>query len=264
MRLGAKPVEAITEEDLEAFLRHLEALGRAAATHNHYVRIFRTLDRWLVRKGHRTGHVLSGESAVIRKKKARKRNRRLEPDEEVRLLTAAGPHLQRVIIGAIETSAREGEILSLQWNQVSLSRREIFLPAEKTKTKTDRTIPISDRLLAVLQMVQNGPDGKPHKPVDYVFGTETGKQIKSIKRAWQTAVLKAHGHVPTWTWTKKTARKGSGTVSARVAGCLRGDRFALPRPSARSRVALVGGRMAAARGAADARVTPTSSRPRPT
>jgi integrase len=157
--------------------------------------------------------VLSGESAVIRKRKARKRHRRLEPDEEARLLSVAGPHLQRVIICAVETSAREGEILSLQWNQVSLSRREIFLPAEKTKTKTDRTIPISDRLLGVLEMICNDPDGKPHKPSAFVFGNEVGQQVKNIKRAWQTAVLKAHGHEPTWTWTKKNTRKGSGSPS---------------------------------------------------
>ncbi len=35
-----------------------------------------------------------------------------------------------------------------------------------------------------------------------------------MKRAWQTAVLKAHAHEPTWTWTKKTTKKGSGTLSA--------------------------------------------------
>jgi integrase len=213
-RLGAKSIEALTEEDLEAFLRHLRTLGRTTATLNHYVGLFRTVDRWLARKGYRAEHVLSGESAVIRKKKANQRNRRLEPKEEARLLAVAGPHLQRVTVAALETCCREGELLGLQWREVSLSRHEIHLPAEKTKTRTARTVPISDRLHAVLKRIRNGPDGKEHKPSAYVFGNEVGEQVKDVKRAWQTAVLKAHGHEPTWTWTKKTAKKGSGTLSA--------------------------------------------------
>jgi integrase len=212
-RLGAKSIEALTEEDLEAFLRHLRTLGRTTATINHYVGLFRTLDRWLERKGYRAEHVLSGESAVIRKKKANQRSRRLEPKEESRLLAVAGPHLQCVIIAALETCCREGELLGVQWRDVSLSRHEIHLPAEKTKTRTARTVPISVRLHAVLKRIRKGPDGKEHKPSAYVFGNEVGEQVKNVKRAWQTAVLKAHGHEPTWTWTKKTAKKGSGKLS---------------------------------------------------
>ncbi len=34
-----------------------------------------------------------------------------------------------------------------------------------------------------------------------------------MKRAWQTAVLKAHGHTSTWTWVKSKARKGTGRLS---------------------------------------------------
>jgi hypothetical protein len=40
------------------------------------------------------------------------------------------------------------------------------------------------------------------------FLDELGRRIKSSKRAWQTAVLKAHGHTPVWVWKKN--RQGSG------------------------------------------------------
>jgi integrase len=46
-----------------------------------------------------------------------------------------------------------------------------------------------------------------------VFGDETDKQVRSVKRAWQTAVLKAHGHTLTWTWKKGKTKKGSGSLS---------------------------------------------------
>ena len=92
--------------------------GRTAATRNHYVRVLRAMDRRLVRKGYRTARLLSGESDVIKKRKATKRSRRLAADEEAKLLAAtAGPHLQRVIICALETGCRVGEILTLQWRR---------------------------------------------------------------------------------------------------------------------------------------------------
>jgi integrase len=119
VRLGRRPVSAVTEQDLEAFIRHLGALGRTAATRNHYVRILRVMDRWLGRKGYRPAPLLSGESDVIRKRKATKRSRRLAQDEETRLLATAGPHLQRVIICALEIGSRIGEILSLQRRDMS-------------------------------------------------------------------------------------------------------------------------------------------------
>ena len=212
--LGRRPVNAVTEQDLEAFIRHLGALGRTTATRNHYVRILRVMDRWLMRKGYRLAPLLSGESDVIKKRKGTKRSRWLAQDEETRLLAKAGPHLQRVIICALETGCRIGEILSLQWREVSLKRREILLRAEKTKTATDWTVPISARLYAVLDMTKNDAAGEPFGPSDYVFGHATGEQIRQVKRAWQTAVLKAHGHAPTWTWSKGPSKKGSGRLSA--------------------------------------------------
>ncbi len=44
-----------------------------------------------------------------------------------KLLATAGPHLQRLIIAALETCCRQRELLSLQWRDVSLARREIAL-----------------------------------------------------------------------------------------------------------------------------------------
>jgi integrase len=130
-----------------------------------------------------------------------------------RLLTAAGPQLQRTIICALETGCRVGEVLSLQWREVSLKRREILLRADKTKTATTRTIPISARLYAVLQMIQIDANEEPFGPSAYVFGNAVGEQVKDVKRAWQTAVLKTHGHSPTRVWTKGRAKKGSGRLS---------------------------------------------------
>ena len=56
------------------------------------------------------------------------------------------------------------------------------------------TIPISPRFRAVLDMVKLDPAGEPHKADAYVFGNAVGEQVESPKKAWETLVLKAHGH----------------------------------------------------------------------
>ena len=65
------------------------------------------------------------------------------------------------------------------------------------KTGRARELPISSRLAAVLEMAKLDPAGREYPPTAYVFG-ELGKRIKSVKKAWETTVLKAHGHEPEW------------------------------------------------------------------
>jgi len=212
-RLGEKPLDAVLEDDLEAFIRHVASM-RSIATRNHYVRLIRTMSAWAVKKGYRATPFATGDSAVIRRKKAPRRNRRLEPGEEEELLAAASDNVRRLIIAALETCCRQGELLSLQWRDVSLGRGALILRAEKTKTSTDRVIPISDRLRAILEMNRTDPSGEESGPYAYVFGDELGNRVKGLKQAWQTLVLRAHGHTPTWAWSKGRTKKGTGTLSA--------------------------------------------------
>ena len=48
--------------------------------------------------------------------------------EEEKLLPAAEPHLRALIIAALESFCREGELLTLQWTDVSLARDEMTIP----------------------------------------------------------------------------------------------------------------------------------------
>ena len=195
---GEKALAAITEDDVEVFLASLRGKGLAASSRNKYIQVIKALFRWAVRKGYLTRNPAS-DSAALRREKNAKRDRRLEPDEEARLLTHAGPHLQRLIIAALETGCRRGELLSLTWRDVNMDRREITIRAEKVKTRVGRVIPMSVRLKAALEMAKTDPAGKDFGPEAFVLGDMVGGQVLDIKRAWETCVLKAHGHTPTWT-----------------------------------------------------------------
>ncbi len=89
------------------------------------------------------------------------------------------------------TAGRPGEILSLQWRDVSLGRHELVFRAEKSKTRTERIVPISTRLLATLEMRKLDPAGEPFAKDAYVFGDELGRRVKSVRTAWENACDRA-------------------------------------------------------------------------
>ena len=96
------------------------------------------------------------------------RTRRLEPGEEDALRAAASPHLRALIVAALSTGCRLGELLSLQWRQIRVDDqgvpRWILLTADRTKTNKNRTIPVGPRLRAELDMRKTDPEGKPFGP----------------------------------------------------------------------------------------------------
>jgi integrase len=116
--------------------------------------------------------------------------------EETRLLKAIQPYpqLQALFIAALESGCRIGELLALQWRQVDRASAQITLVNTTTKTTRTRTIPITARLRAVMEMRRTAPDGSEHGPDAYVFGNEVGEPIKSIKKEWK-AVRQAAGVV---------------------------------------------------------------------
>ncbi|HJO37168.1 MAG TPA: tyrosine-type recombinase/integrase [Vicinamibacterales bacterium] len=189
-RLGDKRLSAATEDDFEAFMRDLKTKGRAASTRNHYVQVIKAMFKWAVRKKYLANNPISGDSDIRREKIAR-RQRRLQGDEEDRLLAAANPRLQRLIVAALETGCRRKELLTLQWKDVDLGAGALRIQAEHAKDREARPIPISSRLAGVLEMGRTDPAGAPLGPLAYVFGNEVGDPIGSPQTAWENACRKA-------------------------------------------------------------------------
>ena len=95
------------------------------------------------------------------------RNRRLEVGEFERLEEAAkrtkNPHIWPVIVFAIETGMRRGEILGLKWEHVDLERRIAFLPM--TKNGSSREVPFSTKAAQVLAKQRQRNDTPSPFPV---------------------------------------------------------------------------------------------------
>lgn len=76
------------------------------------------------------------------------KERILSKEEEKRLFESSSGHLRPVLVIALQTGMRLGEILSLRWDQVDLEERMIRV--ERTKSGKLRFVPVNDVLLEEL------------------------------------------------------------------------------------------------------------------
>ena len=203
----------IVTDTVERYREARRAAGAGLGGSNRSLSRLRAVYNWAVRVGYVTASPFNrGTEAVVKLAPETPRSRRLDADQDEagKLLKACAPHLRALVEAALETGMRRGELSSLQWQQVFgltidltktppvlkwAPRSEIFLTAVKTKTKRDRHIPISTRLKAILEMRRFDPTGQPFAADQYVFGNVIGQRVTTIKRAWHSAVLKAHGHL---------------------------------------------------------------------
>ena len=91
------------------------------------------------------------------------RERRLNDGEYERLETASkltkNKHIWPIVIFAIETGVRRGEILGLSWDNVDLKRRTALLP--QTKNGSSREVPLSTKAVCVLQQQRTRTGSSP-------------------------------------------------------------------------------------------------------
>lgn len=113
------------------------------------------------------------------------RKRRLEDNEEQRLLDGCDggkiPFFKVLLILAIETGMRRGEILGLQWSDISHNRRVVTLTM--TKNGSGREVPLSQRAFDALI------EWKLRADVDQllVFPMNAG----SLEQVWRRLLIRA-------------------------------------------------------------------------
>jgi integrase len=198
VRLEDKPIADITKADVEQvrerWPRRRAAAYEGAVGADRALKRLRHLMNWAVRQGYLEATPFHrGGLAVVQFAAERPRTRRLAADEEGRLLHAATtPLIKALILAALETGCRIGELLGLRVRNVKADQNVLLLPAEITKTNEARDVPISRRLKAVLEMRRQAPDRSDLGPDAFVFGDEVGGPVKSIRTAWE-ATCKAAG-----------------------------------------------------------------------
>ncbi len=116
-------------------------------------------------------------------KENNKRLRYLEAEEIVKLLKHCKGHLKPIVIIALNTGMRRGEILNLKWHDIDFKKGIIYLL--HTKNNEKREIPINDAVMAALIKVRKHPDSP------YIFCGNDGKPFHDTRTSFFTALKKS-------------------------------------------------------------------------
>jgi integrase len=108
-----------------------------------------------------------------------RRLRWLTEEECEKLINASSGHIKSIILTAINTGMRRGEILSLTWDQVDFARGVITV--ERSKNDGVRHIPMNSQLTEELEAIKLNATG------NFVFSKKTGEPYKEIKTGFQAA-----------------------------------------------------------------------------
>lgn len=123
------------------------------------------------------------------------RERFLDEDEIIALLKACmaskSAALYPVVVLALSTGMRQGEILGLRWSEVDLTLGTITLGKERTKTSRRRVVPLVGHALDVLR------EWSKVRPIDtdLVFPgrkrPNRARQPLYVRTSWETAIKEA-------------------------------------------------------------------------
>lgn len=177
------PALRVTKSLAEDFrkARHTANPAIKDATINRDLSVLRRVFNWAL------DEQLIAQNPLTRLKMARERRTRrqiLSLAEEERLLGVAPDHLRAMIIIALDTGMRRGEITSQRWEDIDLVQKTLFVTHSKTPEGESREIPLTARLYEYF-LDNRKPEGLV---IDF-----RGRPIHFVQRAWRTALK--HGGV---------------------------------------------------------------------
>lgn len=98
----------------------------------------------------RWNHARKNAAADLKlEKEPRHRERFLTPDEARELLAACTPWLRLIVLAALHTGGRRGELLAVEWDDVDLDRRRMTF--RMTKNGEPRSVALTATLAASLK-----------------------------------------------------------------------------------------------------------------
>ncbi len=95
-------------------------------------------------------------------------------------------YLKPIVTFAYHTGWRSGEVLNLTWDKVDLKQGIVSLNPGETKSEEARTVYLNEELKKEMKAL----NAKRQLACPYVFHRD-GEAIKSFRKAWATACVKA-------------------------------------------------------------------------
>jgi integrase len=178
--LGNKFIFEINEKDIEEYKKERLSAGIKHSTLNRELACLKTI----LNKAREWGYI----EAVPKIKLFRENNQRvryLTDEEEKRLLDLSPEPLKSIILVALNTGMRQGEILNLKWRDIDIKEGIIIIQDSKGKEK--RILPMNETIKSVFLNPQL------YDSKEYVFGNKEGDRYSGsyIQHLFEKVVKKA-------------------------------------------------------------------------
>lgn len=177
--LGGKDLVDINRALLDQ-VRAVRAKGMAPATANRYMALVRTI----LRRACNEWEWLDRVPKVGMQRDSGGRLRSLTREEYARLLEELPEHLADMTRFSVATGLRQANVTRLQWRQISLERRHLWVGADQHKNGCAHAVPLNESAMAVL-LKRKGQ----HQTNVFTY---EGKPIAQVNtKAWRRALERA-------------------------------------------------------------------------
>lgn len=176
---GGLPLDQIDRERIMAVAR-VKAAKSSPATANRHLALIRSVLR-------RAMHVWRWLDTVPHIELFPESGRRIRwlTSEQARALVGYLPaHHQRLVVFALATGLRQSNVVRLEWSQVDMRRRLLWVHAEQAKGKRTFSVPLSDVALGVLRQCKGLHAVR-------VFTYQGRPFVTANSRVWRKALDKA-------------------------------------------------------------------------
>lgn len=151
--LGAERLNDILPLTIERYKRQRLELGAAPGTINYELAALSACYTLALQWGRAQSNPVQG---VRRYRTTPRPAQLLSPEDEATLLAHCTPALRALVLLALHTGMRAGELTGLRWGQVDLQRRQLTIEAGRAKNHTTRIIPLDRTALAIVQALYTG------------------------------------------------------------------------------------------------------------
>ncbi|WP_367989491.1 tyrosine-type recombinase/integrase [Vibrio sp. NTOU-M3] len=200
--LADKPLDEITAWDIQQWVAERRKQGRAPATITYAFNRLKAAFNRAVEWDFIDSHNLNNVKLI---KEDNTRIRYLSKEEEQTLLSCLSlrdkrlrdanqvegryvDYFEPLIIMAINTGMRKGEMLSLRWEHISMTNRSLTIHSINAKSKKTRTIPLNDTVFDMLEQWR-----AQNLEAEYVFMVN-GDVVKSSQYPWENLLKAADIH----------------------------------------------------------------------
>ncbi len=184
--IGNLPVREITSTRIERFLNHRQSSEDwSITTRNRHLTMVKAVFNWGCKRKMCDGNPTDTISRDKRAEEEAKRVRYLTTVEIECLLELASDVFRPILLCALHSGMRRGEILNLKWSDVDLRSR--LITVRSAKSGKQRKIPIDDTLFSALSKLSSRFGG------EFVFPSpiKPGAPYRDIHHTWGRLVRKA-------------------------------------------------------------------------